>query len=806
MIIDSLTGKFDPQLSPIGAHRLWYRPNALCYDSSYIDIVIDPTSGASLSYPSIPIYQGVPTLCKSGSTAFPVFTSGNVGGIFQSSPAGLSIGSNGEIIPSTSQTGIYSLSYITTGPCADTVLVLPQVAIDTLVPANFSLLQNLYCPNDFINPTAQNPQGNWEILSSGGQVLAVTNNLPIQIASLASSTSYGLCHITNGACPDSAIVGFTIPSVDTANFLYPPSNFCMGDADPYPLILGTGGGIFQSITAATILGQGGRLDIAASGVGTHKIRYTTQGNCPDSTDTQVEIFGSASALFSYAQNSFCQGDTNPIPTIQGTPSGLFSGSAGIVVDSTSGTIDLSLSQSGTHSVTYSLSGNCQATFTTTIQINPSDTTTSMSYARPDYCQQNNDPRPLVLGDTIGRFIGGAGIIFSNTDKGELDLSLMQTGGPYTITFDIDNRCAADPIDSIWILQPDDPSFSYPQLEWCEGTRPTPDYIANVGGTFSEQTGIVVFADSTNGIIGNTPAGGPYLITYTTSGTCPQTSTAQIVILARPKNPAFDLEPGTTYCEGETVRARTESFGASSWKFILNGDSIVSVGDYAMLPSNQLTGNDSLECVFIAPNGCADTIGARITANPSPHLTLIDSSAIVNSVGYVTVNLSVLTDMPMTNIFYHGNGSNVTDVEPMGGDSVLAEPSQVANLTLNTSIQTPFDPAQLTVVYLATAGGCEGETQQLVFHLSTDDQFFIPEVITPDGNGMNDTWMVTWKEGIDPSLYRIQLFNGSGGKVYEMNGLHQSFDGGNLADAVYWWTLSGLDGQVVQNGGLTVRRK
>jgi gliding motility-associated-like protein len=95
---------------------------------------------------------------------------------------------------------------------------------------------------------------------------------------------------------------------------------------------------------------------------------------------------------------------------------------------------------------------------------------------------------------------------------------------------------------------------------------------------------------------------------------------------------------------------------------------------------------------------------------------------------------------------------------------------------------------------------------LPFLLSNDDKFFIPEVITPDGNGLNDTWQVTWKDGIDPTDYRIQLFNGSGGKVYEMNGLHQNFDGGSLPDGVYWWTMQGPQGETVQSSGLTIRRR
>jgi hypothetical protein len=240
--------------------------------------------------------------------------------------------------------------------------------------------------------------------------------------------------------------------------------------------------------------------------------------------------------------------------------------------------------------------------------------------------------------------------------------------------------------------------------------------------------------------------------------------------------------------------------------LVNGDAVPSELERAILSAQVLSGNDSLQCIIFAPNGCTDTIGTRLIASPSPHLTVIDSAVNINSANYVTVSIDVLTDMPNTEIFYHGKGTNITEVDPIGGITVFAEPSQALRLNLATSIESPYDPAQLNLTYLAKAGGCESPSETLVFPLSADDQFFIPEVITPDGNGLNDTWMVTWKDGIDPSDYRIQLFNGAGGKVYEMNGLHQSFDGGSLPDGVYWWTLSGLDGLALQSGGLTVRRK
>ena len=84
--------------------------------------------------------------------------------------------------------------------------------------------------------------------------------------------------------------------------------------------------------------------------------------------------------------------------------------------------------------------------------------------------------------------------------------------------------------------------------------------------------------------------------------------------------------------------------------------------------------------------------------------------------------------------------------------------------------------------------------------------FVPEAFTPDGNGKNDTWMITCNEGIDPSAYKMLLFNGAGGKVLHMDGLHQHFDGGTLPDGVYWWVLEDQGGKAMQSGGVTIRRK
>ena len=799
VLIDSILGKFDPSQSPVGLHRLWYHPADLCFDNSFIEVQINAVASTALTYPTIPIYQGVPTLCKSAAPVFPVFASGNAGGNFIASPSGLSIGANGQIVPNLSQVGTYSLEYITTGPCADTILVLPQIRIDTAVSAAFSLPQSLYCTDEFIQPNAANSGGNWGILSSGNQVLSGTNSLPISVANLPTGNSYGLCHITSGACPDSAIVGFTIPNQDTANFLYPPNgNFCFGDPDPYPLILGTGGGIFQALSQNTILGSGGRLFIQNSGVGTHLIQYKTLGDCPDSTTTSVQIFGSASALFSYAQSSFCQSDTNPIPTIQGTLGGSFSASNGLPINSLTGEIDLQNSNAGIYNVTYSLVGNCQATFTTTIQIEPTDTSTTMAYPSAQYCQENSDPRPLILGDSIGRFIAGAGIIFSNTDRGELDLSAMQIGGPYLVTFDIANRCADDPTDSIWILPADNASFSYPELEYCQGAaNPIPDFIALNGGVFSEPTGFVQFVNTATGEIdaNSSQSGGPFSIRYTTAGACPQSSEMPLIMLPAPQNASLDVFPGINYCEGHNITLAANSIGAASWKFVLNGDSLPNTNrnEYALL-SSQLSEIDTVQAIVFTADGCSDTLSEVLTAIPRPEIIVLDSSIEINAVGLASAKITVDADFSNAILFWS-----------LGNNLVRDSVKLPTTITIDTLISVLNDPFSLNIDLIVKEGDCQG-ARRISLKAFENSGFFIPEVITPDGNGMNDTWMVTWKDGIDPSEYRIVLFNGAGGKVYEMNGLHQNFDGGALPDGVYWWTLMDLSGGSLLNGGLTIRRR
>jgi hypothetical protein len=810
--LNPFTGLFDPALSPVGLHELWYVPvGGGCYDSTMIQVIVLPTSTAIVGYPAVPLNLGVPTLCQGTQAVWPSFTSGNSGGAFIANPSGLDVGPTGDIDPANSQTGIYTVEYATNGQCPDTVTAIANLHIDTTLSAQFTLPQTQYCAFGVLSPIAQNAMGTWQVTSTTGQVLFSQGTAPIAIAAtgIASGANYELRHVTGGFCADTASVPFSVLATDNPSFTYPPNgNFCMGDPDPWPLIQGTGG-TFQAVTPSTLVDVDGRLHLTASGAGSHTIRHRTGGTCKDSMDVTVNIFGSASANFAYPASVFCSGDTNPVPQILGTPGGAFSSDTGLVVDSVTGTILLSQSQAGIWNVTYTLTGSCQAQFTQTVQVSPTDSSTLIAYMPNHYCQSEPDAIPLVIGDTLGSFVAGGGIVFSNTDRGQLDLSAMQAGGPYIVYYDIDNRCAIDVQDSVWIDTPDDPAFSYPLSTYCEGgVNPLPSSIAMQGGTFSEVTASVIFANPTTGEIDASMSvqGGPYFINYITAGPCPETSTQQLTIMPKPLSASLTVSPDTTYCTGQSLILQATAGGAVTWRWWLNG-SITATTDDILLLDNQLTGIDTAAVAMVNSQGCSDSLIVVLRGLPAPSLSATVLKAETNALGSSKLELEIVTDIAGTVVDWKAIGINLRDITPDSGTTTAFGPGTSRVLTIGATFISTYELGRLKLMLSPRNASCAGFRDTVQVTLGPDTlPIFVPEVFTPDGSGKNDTWMITCLPGIDPADYKMHLFNGAGGKVLQMDGLRQDFDGGSLPDGVYWWVLQDSEGKDLQSGGVTIRRK
>ncbi|TGV00129.1 hypothetical protein EM932_20735, partial [Flavivirga rizhaonensis] len=83
--------------------------------------------------------------------------------------------------------------------------------------------------------------------------------------------------------------------------------------------------------------------------------------------------------------------------------------------------------------------------------------------------------------------------------------------------------------SVTINALDDAGFSYSAAAYCaDATDPTPSITGLTGGTFSSTLGLSLTAGT--GLIDvSTSTPGTYTVTYTTAGTCPNSSTASVTI-------------------------------------------------------------------------------------------------------------------------------------------------------------------------------------------------------------------------------------------------------------------------------------
>ncbi|WP_271784975.1 T9SS type A sorting domain-containing protein [Aquimarina algiphila] len=168
--------------------------------------------------------------------------------------------------------------------------------------------------------------------------------------------------------------------------------------------------------------------------------------------------------------------------------------------------------------------------TVTIMVNAIDDP-SFNYDAANYCKGDINPTPTISGVTGGVFSSTAGLSINST-TGEIDIA-ASIAGSYTVTYTTTGSCPDSSDVMVIITDLDDATFTYENSAYCaDATNPIPNVTGITGGTFSSTLGLII--DSNSGeinLVESTP--GTYTITYTTSGICSNSSTADITINALP---------------------------------------------------------------------------------------------------------------------------------------------------------------------------------------------------------------------------------------------------------------------------------
>lgn len=521
--------------------------------SASATIILNPTDDATFDYAN-------PAYCS--NTANPEANIIGTGGGTFTSDAGLIFDNNsiGEINLVNSSPGLHTITYTTLGSCPDNSTF--DLTIDNPSVPDFEFTASPFC-QDEANPLASylnsGVAGTFSELSgdlifdnvSTGQVnlsasiagtYTVTNTLPI-----------------NGTCPSVFYNSpIEITAVQNADFNYPSSPYCLSGANPtINLFTGSTSGTFSSPDPnITVNPATGEVDLTTTLAGTYTVTNTVaaSGGCPGVTfSSDLTINEAPTAGFVYLLTPYCQ--TSGTATVNmdgGATMGVFTSNANVVIDATTGDINLMASLPGTHTVfnTVDAGSGCPSVVeSTTIEITaPQDPTFDYADA---YCNNETDPTPTFdPGSTAGTFTAApAGLVFLDVNSGLIDLD-ASTPRTYTITNTVTGSAGCPDVsatDMVTINPSEDAGFSYALTTYCvAATDPTPTITGTTGGVFSFTPNGLSINTGTGLIDLDQSIATTYNITYTTSGACFADSTVILTITSSPEAD-FAYDPAT-YCE------------------------------------------------------------------------------------------------------------------------------------------------------------------------------------------------------------------------------------------------------------------
>jgi uncharacterized protein (TIGR02145 family)/gliding motility-associated-like protein len=591
--------------------------------SNLISITVNPLPSASITYTGTPF-------CTSLNTAQPVIRTGTAGGVYGSSPLGLSLNTNtGAVLPSASTPGVYNINYT--------------------IPASNS------CPS-------------------------VTT-----------------------------IATVTITQQPAATITFSGSSFCRAISTPQTVIrTGTTGGNYSSIPAGLSLNaSSGAITPSTSNIGNYTVSYSIPGanGCASFvTQTNLSIVAAPSATITYIGSPFCKSNsTLQAVTRTGTTGGTYSSTpAGLIINSTTGSILPSSSTSGTYTVTYTIpsSSNCPAVSVSTTVTITAIPSASISYAGSPFCKSLTTAQPVTRTGTVGGTFTSSPVGLSlNSTTGSI-IPSTSTPGIYTVTYTVPASNGCSPFatqTSVTITNQPSANIIYTGSPYCKSltTSQSVTRTGTSGGTYTSSPSGLSLNSTTGAIVPSASTAGTYTVTYTipSSSGCPiYTRQTSVTITQQPS--ATITYSGSPYCRALTTAQSVTRTGTAGGTFTSSPVGLsINTSTGAIIPSTSNVGNYTVTYTVPSSNGCGP---------------------------FNTQTNVVITAQPSASISYPGNpfcktistGQTVNRIGTAGGTYSASPAGLSINTTTGTIIPSASNPGVYTVTYtIAAVSGCSIYTRQ-----------------------------------------------------------------------------------------------
>jgi len=248
------------------------------------------------------------------------------------------------------------------------------------------------------------------------------------------------------------------------------------------------------------------------------------------------------------------------------------------------------------------------------------------------------------------------------------------------------------------------------------------------------------------------------------------------------SPSIQFDPMNGVCEeipAFQITAAREIYGFTGTGTFF-GDGIVNPNGL-FNPSFAKPGLHTIRYSFNAANGCNTYADQSIRVYPTPFVDAGPDRTVLEG------GFGVLMGT--------GTGNNV---------SFLWSPNSTIdnNKTARPKI-SPSDDIYYTLL-VTSADGCSASDEVFVKVLKEPK---VPNAFTPNGDGINDTWVIQFLESYPGCT--VDVYNRYGAKVYTSLGYGRAWDGTlkgtPLPVGTYYWIINPKNGRAQMNGSVTIIR-
>ncbi|MGM0626402.1 MAG: gliding motility-associated C-terminal domain-containing protein [Bacteroidota bacterium] len=554
----------------------------------------------------------------------------------------------------------------------------------------------------------------------------IGNGNPLSIMQPQSNTTYyarweNACGVT--ACVSVPVD--VLPSADAG--IDPAGPFCDND-NSVVLSAAEAGGTWSGNGITDPIS--GEFDPLSAGPGNHDISYSISGTCGDNDQITITVDTYTEASIQPA-GPFCEAD--PATSLSATnPGGMWSGNG--ITDSNSGSFDPSTAGPGSHLITYSFNDACGDSDQIIIDVDA--LTNPVIDAAGPFCE--TDPALTLSADETGGNWSGPGII--NPATGLFDPSAAGTG-THTITYDGGSSCGGSDQLDIEVLEISLPEILSTDTVHCEYDDPVTLEANETGGMWSG-AGV---PEGSNVFDPEMAGAGEHSITYTLTQNCGGSDSITMVVESHIQARILTDSMHCVPSDSIPLQA-TESGG--SWYF--NGAQVLSGSLYA-----SATDAGEHELIYTTAGNCNDSDTVTLHLIPFADADILTDGPFYENEDALQLHANE------TNGEWEGNGTD---------DHGIFHPAEAGT-------------GRHQVIYTIPGKCGDSDTVLIEVKSAADAEIVIATVLTPNGDGYNDTWKI---EGVNAfEKLDIQVFNRWGDAVFTFTGEGETYtDPANQWDGSY----------------------